>query len=633
MNGELRSLAERRFGVFSAAESQLLDAISNGNVADCSQMVWADKAARSVRADLIRWLCVDTVARNCVDVRGINLQHAIILGRLDLAFTSIRFPISLLSCDIAKGIDLTEAEVRAIMLDGSHCGSIAAVQLHMQGSLYMRDGFVANGEVRLQGAVISGGLECRNARFENPGGDSLSANGLRTSGSVYLDQGFYSLGTVRLTAATIERSLVCSGGRFVNCGGVALVADGANIKASILMEQGFVAAGEVRLMGAMINGDLSCRAGRILNHREDALSADGINVGGAVNLNRGFRAIGRVRFVGAHIRRDLTCRDSQFLNVGADALVVDRAYIDGNFFLEGKFRSNGLISMRATRVGGDVHVWGASFRGKSHNGVWAESAHIAGKWIWKNVNRVASTELNLAHAQIGQLADEKESWPAKGKLYLNGLVYGSISAGPTDAEARIRWLQLQPAQPFYLQPYEQMAGVLRRMGNDADAVDVSIAGQDARLAHGGLRFAAWWRQWAMKYLLDYGFKPHYRALIMGAIIIGIGAGLFHMGGVNGLMSPTRERVYMDGKYLRTQIVPEDYPDYNSLVYSIDAFMPFVDLHQEEFWLPNANRYCRVNGHSLPCGAWLRAYHWFQIGMGWVLATLFAVGLTGLVKKE
>ena len=633
MNHELRGPAEQRFGLLSAAESLLLDAIINGSVADCSQLGEHDSIARTVRASLIRWLCVDPVARNSVDVRGINLQHAMITGRLDLAFVSIRFPISLLSCDIAKGIDLTEAEVRAIVLDGSNCGPITAVQLRMQGSLYLRDGFVANGEVRLQGATISGGLECRNGRFNNPEGDALSANGLRTAGSVYLDQGFRSFGTVRLAAATIERSLICTGGQFINHKGIALVADGATIKASLIMEQSFIAIGEVRLMGAIIGGDFSCRGGRILNHKEDALSADGISISGSANLNRGFRAIGRVRFVGAHIKRDLTCRDSQFFNVGNDALVVDRAYIDGNLYLEGRFRSNGLVSMRASRIGGDVHVWGASFRGQTRNGLLAEGVHIAGKLIWKSLHLASATELNLNYAQIGQLADEEASWPSKDHLFVNGLAYGSISAGPTDARSRIRWLQLQPSQPFHLQPYEQLASVLRRMGNDADAVDVSIAGEDARLNYGGLDFAAWWRQWAMKYLLDYGFKPHYRALIMGAIIMSIGGIMFHLGGVNDLMSPTRERVYMDGRYLRTHVVPADYPDFNALVYSIDAFVPFVDLHQEEFWLPNANRRCSLNEHSVPCGAWLRAYHWFHIGMGWVLATLFAVGLTGLVKKE
>lgn len=625
---DLHDLAQQRFSLLGAAEQLLLDAISAGQVADCGTTL-----DNQIRAGLIRWLCVDSAARGRIDVRGIHLHGATISGRLDLAFVSIPFPLALVACSIEKGLDLTETEARAIALDGSSCGPIAAAQLRMRGSLYLRDGFSARGEVRLLGATIKGSLECRNARFFHPEGEAISANGLVVGGSVFMDQGFYAHGTVRLVGASVERMFICSGGRFVNPRREALVADGIHVGGSIMLEKSFVAVGEVRLMGAMVQGDLSCRGGRMLNRGLDALSADGITVNGAVNLNRGFRAIGRLRLVGAAIKRDLTCRDARLLNHGHDALVIDRARIEGNLYLEGQFRSNATVSLRTCRINGDVHVWNARFDGSGTSGLLAENAAVSGKWIWKGIRLARHTRLDLAHARLGQLADEEASWPAPGMLSLNGLSYHSISEGPLDAKRRLIWLRRQPLRPFSQQPYEQLAAALRQAGHDEDAIAVAIAGEDDRLRYGDLPLAIRCRQWALKYLLDYGYKPHHRALLLGTLLMLFGWLLFQLGASADLMSPTRERVYMSADYQRTHVVPPDYPDFNPLVYSIDAFVPFVNLHQEEYWLPNANRRCHAGDRGLPCGALLRGYMWLHISMGWILTTLFAVGLTGLVRKE
>ncbi len=625
----------QRFSHLNEAELRLLQAISAGQIVDYAQHDDATPLLEepTIRAGLIRWLCVDPAARQFVDVRGVHVHGAEIIGRLDLAFVSISFPLALLRCRIEKGIDLTESEVRAIALDGSSVGPIAAAQARLRGSLYLRDGFHARGEVRLLGANIKGSLECRNARFENPDGDAISANGVMVHGSVFMDAGFYAHGTVRMVGASIDRMWICTGGRFVAPRREALVADGISIGSSLMMENGFIAVGEVRLMGASIHGDLSCRSGRILNRGADALSADGVTIGGSANLNRGFKAVGRVRMVGGVIKHDLTCRDATLLNQDGDALVIDRARIDGNLYLEGRFRSNAVISLRTARIHGDMHVWNARFTGSGVNGVVAENAQISGRLLWKGIGLTPGSELNLSHARIGQLADERKSWPDAGRLHLQGLEYQSISEGPLDAVARLDWLRRQPYAPFSQQPYEWLASVMKRSGHDEEAIAIAIGGEDDRLRYGELPPVARMRQWSLKYLLDYGYQPHYRALLIGTVLMVLGWLLFSIGGAADLMSPTRERVYMDYQYIEQRHVPEDYPVFNPLVYSIDSFIPFINLHQEEYWLPNAARSCTLLQQQLPCGSVLRVYMWLHIGLGWVLATLFAVGLTGLVRKD
>jgi hypothetical protein len=186
---------------------------------------------------------------------------------------------------------------------------------------------------------------------------------------------------------------------------------------------------------------------------------------------------------------------------------------------------------------------------------------------------------------------------------------------------------------FFSQPYDQLVAVLRSAGNDEDALRVAISGEDARLRFGEAGWSGRARRWFMKYVIDYGYKPHHKALQLGASVVLAGWLFFFLGDMLNLYSPTRERVYLDEHVIAAGKMPDDYPVLNSLVYSLDAFVPFVDFHQEDYWLPNANRYCDIANVHIPCGSMLRMYLWAHISLGWIVATVFAAGLTGLVKRE
>lgn len=629
-----------RFGPLNAVEEAFVRGVAAGQPAAFSEKIDLSftsppelDPSKGIRSELVRWFCAHSAGRRCVEVRGLSVHNAIIVGRVNLAFLTLPFPVALVGCWIPEGIDLTEADIRSLVLDSSRSGSIAGSQLLVRGSLYLRDGFRADGEVRLRGASIKGSLECRGACLFNPREEALSANGLDVEGSVLMDQGFRATGKVRLAGANIGKMFVCSGGCFYNPHEEALIADGIRVGGSILMDQGFRSFGEVRLIGANVNGDLACRGARMINRANDALSADGINVLGSVNLNRGFRCLGRVRLVGATIRRDLSVRDAAIRNVGREGLALDRARVEGNVYFDGSFRGNCVVSLRATRVHGDVVFWHAEFHSEKETGLIADNAQIDGKLVWKNMALTNLAVLSLAYARVGQLADDEGSWPGAGKLAVVGFVYGAIAEGPTDAKRRLRWLQLQARDMFFSQPYDQLVSVLRSAGRDDDALRVAISGEDARLRFGEAGWSGRTRRWFMKYVIDYGYKPHHKALQLGAAVVLAGWLFFFLGDLLQLYSPTRERVYLDEHVIAAGKMPDDYPVLNSLVYSLDAFVPFVDFHQEDYWLPNANRYCDVAKIHIPCGSMLRVYLWMHISLGWIVATVFAAGLTGLVKRE
>ena len=638
----LHSLAKAEFGELSAAEEGLVKAVVSGVAAECSEnteqpltldQLSEENEAFRVRVQVLRWLCLDRSGATLVEAKGVHVRHAYIVGRLDLSYVSLRFPLTLTDCVLRDGATFTQADLRALSLDGSRCGPIDGTQAVVRGSLTMRDGFVASGQVRLSGASVHGSLEMSDGQFLNRGGDAIVANGLSVAGSLLMDKKFLAEGSVRLVGATVGKMWVCSGARFINPRGEALCADGMRVGRSILFDRKFRAWGEVRMLGAQVRGDLSCRGARFLNPRGDALSADGVRVHGSINLNRGFRAFGRVRLVGADVKRDLTCRDAMLRNYDGDALVADRSAIRGNVYFDGAFSCNSVLQFRAARIGGDLQLRNCNFYGNRASGLVAENVQVEGKFYWKAIQLVEETMLNLSYASVSQMADDEESWPSAGRLILNGFSYRTIIEGPYDARRRLAWLARQASKPFYTQPYDQLVSVLQRAGYDGEATQIAIAREDAKLKYGELGLLNSLQQAFLKYFGDYGYRPHHRAMKWAIFFVVLGAIVFHLGYGANLFSPTRERVYLDDMYLVQGLLPEDYPAFNSLVYSIDALVPFLELHQEDYWLPNANRRCDLSGIRLGCGSILRIYHWLHIVMGWVVTTLFAIGFSGVLKKS
>jgi hypothetical protein len=73
-----------------------------------------------------------------------------------------------------------------------------------------------------------------------------------------------------------------------------------------------------------------------------------------------------------------------------------------------------------------------------------------------------------------------------------------------------------------------------------------------------------------------------------------------------------------------------------LLYSLDVFLPFVNLHQEHYWWPDEalKGECVIAGRHIEIrGSTLRAYLWLQIIAGWLLSAIFVAGVTGLIRNK
>ena len=612
------------YGFTAEGKVNLNCATIGGNlICDGGQIT--NRSGDALRADTIR-VEGGLFLRNGFKVEGdVHLVCANIGGDLDCSSASFRNPGATALCadrvTVTGGIflhrdfraegrvHLSCAEIGGdLTCSGGHIVSegiaLLAQRMRVQGNVFLDSGFKARGQVSLCGSRIGGNLSCSGGSFFAQG-TALNADEIKVGSGVFLSDGFMAEGEVRLHIARIGGNFTCVGGQLVNPGGAALSADQLKVEGSVFLEK-FKAEGEVRLHSATIVGNLYCRKAQLTNRGGRALSGDGLEIEGAVFLNDNFRAHGEVRLPGATIGNDLDCRKGYFLNRDALALVADGMKVKGSVYMSDGFTATGTVSLF--------------------------SATIDGYFMWTDVASPAKVSLLLVSTRIGTLWDEHKSWPRHGNLYLHGLVYDEIhDRAPSDPESRIAWLRRQPGGHYWPQPYEQLAAVLRKRGHTADASRILVAKERERRKQ--LGFFGRVLHCVLGLTIGYGYRS-WLALLWMLGFIALGWGLFEAGYSTGLITPSQVETYSDGKAI-SLVVSEDYPALQSLIYSLDMFVPLINLHQADYWLPNVYKgrvIYSAKTFTIRTGRLLLGYMWIHIISGWTLTTLLVASLTGLVRK-
>jgi hypothetical protein len=659
---DLRRLAEPGFKDLTRAENDLLDRVCHGEWAICGLNDEYDHASnnpkigrlweheRRIRATLVAWLCTDQGARKYVHWRGIQVFGARIKGLLDLPFVSVPFQLAFERCQLKDGIDLRRAEVAELDLQGSLVEQgITANGLNVRHNVLLRDCTVKC-DVGLVGAQIGGNLACGGATFDSPLQGSLPENGAaqdankRAAGP---KSGEIGGDLSRETRHFFTRQ----GQKRVPSSGTPLNADGIDVKGDVLLRKGFKANGEVRLLGAQIGRDLECDGGTFCNPPlKDvagsgmALNADGIDVKGYVFLRTGFKACGEVRFLRAHIGRNLECDGGTFsspplkdvgipprkdvsnpppkgisnpphkdLPGSGKSLNAERADIRGSVYFRKGFTADGAVDLHGAEVGGTFDCRNGNFEKAS---------------------------LDLTDASAGSLKDSGLSdWPHAGKLFLDGFVYGRIE-GRIKPQERLRWLG-QAEKPFRPQPYLQLAKILHDSGDSDGALQVREKMAELhRSSQNPLR-----RLWSLllKWSIGYGYHPG-RAIRLVILLSLVGWTVYSISYKAGTMVPTDKDAHAQftncptistDKNARAQstncrTVPGHYPAFSALVYSLETSLPLVHLGQADKWQPDPGSSPSSFGSARWFVMW---FHWIQIMLGWLLATLFVAGVSGIVHKE
>jgi hypothetical protein len=455
------------------------------------------------------------------------------------------------------------------------------------------------GQLDLSYVIVPFPLTIRNSRFvediniayskllsfDLSGSQSrgITANNMTVQGDFILNHGFISEGEVNLRDANLTGDLDCEGGTFKNSGGIALGADGLKASA-VFFDNGFNAEGEARLVEADLGGEFDSDSGTFTNPNGYALNADGLRA--TAILLRKAAAKGRVSLIGANGTANLECDGGLFQNPGGYALSADGIRA-ANVYFRNSFSAEGEVDFATSNVSG------------------------AFEWINAAPGHHDSVVLNLTHATVSSLFDDEGSWPRQGNLYLDGFVYSHFYEGsPQDASSRLRWLDLQGSR-FTPQPYEQLAKVLLGNGDDSGVRTVLIAMENARREYGNL---TWWeRLWSLVLYetIRYGYNTWQALWFIGGFVI-FGTCLFFFGSKFGAITQTDK----EGT--------EHFRPFNSLIYSLETFLPLVDLQQAKHWAPKSE------GSAF--GRCLRWYLWIHILMGWFFTSMLIAGITGLVQK-
>jgi hypothetical protein len=507
-------------------------------------------------------------------------------------------------------------------------GSLAAMGIDAAGmraghDIVLAAGFVANRRVTLNHATLDGVLRCDGGSFVNEGGDALSADGISVRGDIFLRLAFRAKGMVRFLGAQIGGNLECNAASFVNATGAALSADGIYVKGNVFLGPSFSAGGGVRLPGANVDGDLTC-TGSFENTTGNALNADRIDVKGDISLGSGFRAKGEVRFCGANVGGDLDCSAGRFekgeVEDAIGALSADGISVSGDVFLGSGLRAKGEARLPGARVGGDLDCDGGIFRNEAGVALKANGIHVAGS-LFVGKDFLASGVVDIRHAHVGVLVDLESSWPAK--LRLDGFTYDAID-GPTGAGTRLEWLKRWPDEGFRPQPYEQLASVLRRMGHERDAREISFAKQVALRKSGQLGRAGWLWSWLLWATIGYGYR-FWLALIWAT-------GLLMVGFLVTVHAHGRGNLRPDPNAPANVQMAEGSGEWDELLhaisYSLNATfpLPIADLSGVPWQLREKGS---NDWHYWSFAAWFL----FQRLFGWLLAGLMIAAASGLIKKE
>ena len=270
------------------------------------------------------------------------------------------------------------------------------------------------------------------------------------------------------------------------------------------------------------------------------------------------------------------------------------------------FEADGLVNFESARVQGGFNVDGARFidtgpppatplfPSAQHGGLDGVDLEVRNGFIWRRVSLENGAQLRLKHASVGFIVDQEGGWPPPGNLLIDGFVYSFVKPrpggdSPWDAHTRLRWLALQPPG-FHPQPYRQLAKVLRESGDEPGAIQVLIAEQDASYRQFGLlgRFAGAF----LKATIGYGYRP-LRTIGWSLSVVLFGWSVVWAARRAGLMRATW------AENAPTSSEPH-YENLHPFLYSLDVFLPFVNLHQEHYWWPDSQTsgQCALFGYQL-----------------------------------
>jgi hypothetical protein len=479
-----------------------------------------------------------------------------------------------------------------------------------------------------------------------------------------------------LEGATIDGDLDCTAGTFFANGFLldeihqptddsvtveihAIEADGLRVGADLRFsssERGqdrFVVHGAISLISAYVGGDFVCDKATFDFPGEEPLVADGITIGGTTFLDE-VSANGTLRFIQASLKQGLMINETSF-----------------DVTKECKSWTKNEKGIAAIDLGGPAC------------GIYAPDAEVGAVFRWKRITKVVSNStkpnlfwLFLPCSKLPAVEDDQQSWQALDRFNLTGCEYRSIyDLSEADLDWRLRMLDRQYARitadhrfpdlvlvfkrilwalgnlrsspfdelvkQFSPQPYIQLAKTFRAAGyeSSAKAVLTRLERNRTRYSDIGFFFRLW--RWLLDVLLRYGYSPFRPVLILIAWAL-FSAVVFQTAYDQNQIIAARVN---QASPITSDPNPRPGTAFNALVYAVDTLVPIVDLNQKKNWTVKRLNAPPIDAVGQSRGwletikvVWRSRPEWgpgllliFNTFFGWLMTTLFAAGVTGLLR--
>ena len=631
----------------SEAEERLKGAAAAGNIANLE--------GKSIRSVFIELLCCGGRPDWPVAPAGVRLSGGRIVGRIELGNRVLQQPLWLHDADIPAGLNFSNSHTKTIDLSESRiAGSQAAFEankMHVDGDLVFTAAKLV-GSCEIGEASISGRFIASGATFENPGGDAIQARGYASSDFI-IDDATVN-GACDLTGAKITGQLSANGATLNNLQGEAITASVSNIGSWFMRSGDVEQGGKIMLVRGMINltrahivHDLDFKGASLTGGHYMAIAARGLVVGGSVYFEDQTKIDGCVYFGAADIKGGLRLTGS----VITSALLA---------------RTRDTDPLPPVLAGGEEHE---TFRWNRY-AVDLSEAKVALLFMPETQEARPRGIVDLSRGRIGTFTDFKAAWPPKidrttriceqrpcdqdgrdaDHLVLDGFEYEHLDnpdglpigqTGPV-AQARLDWLHGQSRDDIFErlrpQPWRQLGKVLADQGYEDDARIIAIERRVAQRYAKGMRITARVLSWLLHHVADYGFNPWKTigwsagvVLVFSLVYYGVAA----RHGIKGKPLAADQLVFVrtlpadfvpavaDPKQAEEQLL-RVYPQFDPFMYSLDVFLPLVDLGTEKYWRANT---------TTGVGTVVYYLSIFEAFIGAVMLLLIVTGFTGLLTRD
>ena len=446
-------------------------------------------------------------------------------------------------------------------------------------------------EINLENEHLPWPLELKHSRFEN----ELNMIGLRADGTVSVEGSLLKevnlwkaqiKGRLEMNRATVEGKLNMGS---ASIGGSLIMKDVTCEEVNLLEVE---IGGQLFMDDATVTGNLNMNSASIGSH----LLMRRFSQGNTENTNakidlKGAQIGGQLNMDGAMVKGNL---DMNSISIGSHLLMRHNANFDDQ------------VILRFATIRLQISLEGATFTTLDLRGATVERDLLLSKdgksVLWKARDETHEIQLDLRNTKVGTLTASHESWPQRG-LELYGFTYQQLGILGNDVEMYeqpagkfIDWLDRDTS--FSLQPYQQLATVLRAAGKSTSADEVLFAGKNRERGE-TKNWAAYIRLTVIRWVIGYGIGIYtFLVLVWVVPFVVIGRLFLWLDRTRCYLQPLQEPI--------------------GFWFSLDYLLPAMRLREAH--------YEKVNLSSS-----VRVYFYIHQIIGYVLMFFVIAGFTGMVQ--